>query len=274
MVCLSQMHWVCIRRMRYAETSPPGSSHQWSCCQGWENLEWHELHHQGLSKRHEMCSELLEQANALFHHCENLLTELQRECEHLLRTSLQDLVPPSTIEISDIDPMDPQALLPLDDVHLGEHCKCCIAACIEACKRTEIQNLRVCCQIFFQTAVLKVKKTLPISGPFFHEVKFIAPATALCGGDMELPALPTLQKRYAHLLPHPGRIEHKWRTLLSYFNGYKIATLEKKKSTTSIWAEMELIKACWHTGIQEYLNIGQAHITFTTLSRSDWKDLL
>ncbi|KAG0436554.1 hypothetical protein HPB47_017886 [Ixodes persulcatus] len=67
---------------------------------------------------------------------------------------------------------------------------------------SEVRDFKLRCMSFYQTAVLEVQKRLPISGPFFHEVRFVQPSTALSyEARKRLPSLPVLQDRYKHLLP-------------------------------------------------------------------------
>ncbi|KAG0412791.1 hypothetical protein HPB47_010058 [Ixodes persulcatus] len=67
---------------------------------------------------------------------------------------------------------------------------------------SEVRDFKLRCMPFYQTAVLEVQKRLPISGPFFHEVRFVQHSTALSyEARKRLPSLPVLQDRYKHSYP-------------------------------------------------------------------------
>lgn len=143
--------------------------------------------------------------NALFQSNGNLIGELPAESQRLFRCLLQKFVQPSALERNDINPMDPRVLLPLEEVHLGEGCNSALK-CAEAGIHAEVRNLRIRCLSFYQTAATGVKKRLPVSRPFSHEVQFVTPKTALSAeARRKLSALPTLQNHYAHLLPDASR---------------------------------------------------------------------
>ncbi|KAH9367587.1 hypothetical protein HPB48_002879 [Haemaphysalis longicornis] len=117
--------------------------------------------------------------------------------------------------------MDPRVLLPLEEVYLGEGCNSALKKCAGSRPSYSLS--------FYQTAAVEVKKRLPVFGPLCHEIQFLTPKTALsteAGG--KLPALPTLQNRYAHLLPDASRVEEEWRMLPSYFSKDEKLSLEVK----------------------------------------------
>ncbi|XP_077557207.1 uncharacterized protein LOC144172323 [Haemaphysalis longicornis] len=191
--------------------------------------------------------------NALFQSNGNLIGELQAESQRLLRCLLQNFVQPSALERDDVNPMDPRVLLPLEEVYLGEGCNSALKKCAEAGMDAEVRDLRIRCLSFYQTAAVEVKKRLPVSGPFFHEVQFVTPKTALSAeARRKLPALPTLQNRYAHLLPDASRVEEEWRMLPSYFSKDEKLTLEDKPAAL-FWADLHQMRTFGNK--QEFLNI-------------------
>ncbi|KAH7979130.1 hypothetical protein HPB49_008292 [Dermacentor silvarum] len=154
----------------------------------------------------------------------------------------QNFIHPSVLERGDINPMDPSCLLPLEDVYLGSECNEALGKCKSDGMQAEAHNLRVRCLCYYQTGAVEIKKRLPVSGLFFHEVQFVASKTALSAdARRQLPALPTLQMRYAHLLPAANEVEQEWRMLPSYSKDEKSAL--EAKSSASFWADIGELKS-------------------------------
>ncbi|KAG0421420.1 hypothetical protein HPB47_002680 [Ixodes persulcatus] len=81
-----------------------------------------------------------------------------------------------------------------NEVYLGESCLELLQS-IEG-GSSDVKHLRLRCLAFYQTAVFEVKERLPVSRPFYHEVQFIQPSTALSyEACKQLPVLPVLQRR-------------------------------------------------------------------------------
>ncbi|XP_077552607.1 uncharacterized protein LOC144167098 [Haemaphysalis longicornis] len=191
--------------------------------------------------------------NALFQSNGNLIGELQAESQRLLQCLLQNFVQPSALERDDVNPMDPRVLLPLEEVYLDEGCNSALKKCAEVGMDAEVRDLRIRCLSFYQTATVEVKKRLPVSRPFFHEVQFVTPKTALSAeARRKLLALPTLQNRYAHLLPDASRVKEEWKMLPSYFSEDEKFTLEDKPAAL-FWADLHQMRTFGNK--QEFLNI-------------------
>lgn len=146
--------------------------------------------------------------------------------------------------------MDPRVLLPLEEVYLGEGkgSNSALKKCAEAGMDAEVRDLRIRCLSFYQTAAVEVKKRLPVSRPLFHEVQFV-----IQFAGWKLPALPTLQNRYAHHLPpDASRVEQEWRILPSYFSKDEKLSL-KVKPAALFWADLHEMRTFGDK--QEFLNI-------------------
>lgn len=94
---------------------------------------------------------------------------------------------------------------------------------------------------------------LKIFGPFFPEVAFVRPATALSYETRnKLPALPLLQERYKHLLPCPEAVQQDWRMLTAYFIEDKKKGLVAKPSA-AFWCDISKLQT--FDGKQEFANV-------------------
>ncbi|XP_040070364.1 uncharacterized protein LOC115314038 [Ixodes scapularis] len=196
---------------------------------------------------------LFNKLNALFQSKKNLIGILQEESQRLLRCLRQNFIKPEALQnLASIKPMDPRILLPLEEVYLGEKCKKVLNG-FQATEPSEAHNLRLRCLSFYQTAVVEVQKRLPIFAPFFTDVAFVRPATALSyEARRKLPALLLLQERYKHLLPCPEAVQQEWRMLPAHFPEDKKKELVTKTSA-AFWCDISKLQT--FDGKQEFADI-------------------
>ncbi|KAG0423203.1 hypothetical protein HPB47_001008, partial [Ixodes persulcatus] len=147
--------------------------------------------------------------NAMFQSKDSLIAVIQEESQRLLRCLCQNFMKPSSIEDPAIlNPLNPRSLLALEELYVGAGCQGILDKITMKGGSSEVRDFKLRCMSFYQTAVLEVQKRLPISGPFFHKVRFVQPSTALYyEARKRLPSLPVLQDRYKHLLPKSEKIE-------------------------------------------------------------------
>ncbi|XP_042149246.1 uncharacterized protein LOC121837621 [Ixodes scapularis] len=197
---------------------------------------------------------------------ENLIAVMQQESLRLIRCLCQNFMRPEAIQdVEKLNPMDPRSLLPLEEVYLGESCQELLQSMEGG--SSDIKHLRLRCLEFYQTAVFEVKKRLPVSGPFYHEVQFVQPSTALSYEDRkQLPVLPVLQRRYTHLLPRADALQGEWRMLPSFFTESEKALL-REKPAASFWGEMSKLKN--FEGKPEFENIACLAKLVLTLPHSN-----
>ncbi|CAN8016667.1 unnamed protein product [Ixodes persulcatus] len=150
--------------------------------------------------------------NAMFQSKDSLIAVIQEESQRLLRCLCQNFMKPSSIEDPAIlNPLNPRSLLALEELYVGAGCQGILDKITMKGGSSEVRDFKLRCMSFYQTAVLEVQKRLPISGPFFHKVRFVQPSTALYyEARKRLPSLPVLQDRYKHLLPSVGDVEQEW----------------------------------------------------------------
>ncbi|CAN7978223.1 unnamed protein product [Ixodes persulcatus] len=175
--------------------------------------------------------------NAMFQSKDSLIAVIQEESQRLLRCLCQNFMKPSSIEDpAKLNPLDPRSLLALEELYVGAGCQGILDKITMEGGSSEVRDFKLRCMSFYQTAVLEVQKRLPISGPFFHEVRFVQPSTALSyEARKRLPSLPVHQDRYKHLLPSVGDVEQEWRMLPSFFTESEKIELQTK-SPDAFWS--------------------------------------
>ncbi|CAN7950218.1 unnamed protein product [Ixodes pacificus] len=175
--------------------------------------------------------------NALFQSKENLIAVMQQESLRLIQCLCQNFMRPEAIQdVEKLNPMNPRSLLPLEEVYLGES-RLELFQSMEG-GNSDVKHLRLRCLAFYQAALFKVKKGLLVSGPFYHEVQFIQPSTALnYKARKQLLLLPVLQR---HLLPRADALQGEWR-MLSFFTEPEKALLQEKPAAL-FWGEMSKLK--------------------------------
>ncbi|KAH9377413.1 hypothetical protein HPB48_016790 [Haemaphysalis longicornis] len=180
----------------------------------------------------------------------NLIGELQAERVNASSDiCCKIFVHPSALERDDRNTMGPRVLLPLEEVYLGE------GWCNSALKKCAGSRPSYSLCVFLSDSRRRGQKEASSFGPLCHEVPFVTPKTALsteAGG--KLPALPTLQNRYAHLLPDASRVEEEWRMLPSYFSKNEKLSLEVKPPAL-FWADLHQMRTFGLGDKQEFLNI-------------------
>ncbi|CAN7978314.1 unnamed protein product [Ixodes persulcatus] len=141
--------------------------------------------------------------NAMFQSKDSLIAVIQEESQRLLRCLCQNFMKPSSIEDpAKLNPLNPRSLLALEELYVGAGCQGILDKITMEGGSSEVRDFKLRCMPFYQTAVLEVQKRLPISGPFFHEVRFVQHSTALSyEARKRLPSLPVLQDRYKHSYP-------------------------------------------------------------------------
>ncbi|CAN8023092.1 unnamed protein product [Ixodes persulcatus] len=118
--------------------------------------------------------------NAMFQSKDSLIAVIQEESQRLLRCLCQNFMKPSSIEDpAKLNPLDPRSLLDLEELYVGAGCQGILDKITMEGGSSEVRDFKLRCMSFYQTAVLEVQKRLSISGPFFHEVRFVQPSTAL-----------------------------------------------------------------------------------------------
>ncbi|KAG0435519.1 hypothetical protein HPB47_018436 [Ixodes persulcatus] len=185
--------------------------------------------------------------NAMFQSKDSLIAVIQEESQRLLRCLCQNFMKPSSIEDpAKLNPLDPRSLLALEELYVGAGCQGILDKITMERGSSEVRDFKLRCMSFYQTAELEVQKKLPISGPFFHEVRFVQPSTALSNeARKRLPSLPVLQDRYKHLLPSVGDVEQEWRMLPSFFTESEKIELQTK-SPDAFWGQVSKTKTFDH----------------------------
>ncbi|KAG0436698.1 hypothetical protein HPB47_017806, partial [Ixodes persulcatus] len=166
--------------------------------------------------------------NAMFQSKDSLIAVIQVESQRLLRCLCQNFMKPSSIEDpAKLNPLDPRSLLALKELYVG-------AGCQGILDKITMEGGSSECS--------KSRKGFRFSGPFFHEVRFVQPSTALSyEARKRLPSFPVLQDRYKHLLPSVGDVEQEWQMLPSFFTESEKIELQTK-SADAFWGQVSKTK--------------------------------